>query len=598
MNENNRTIYLFSIILVVGLSLVQIKKSNLSHDITENEIMDHIRYLSHQDRGGRYPGTRESKDVIAYLTKELKSYGIKPGAGSSYVQPFNIKTGIRLVNNNYAVINKDTLSPFKDYTPLFFSSSGVVSGPLVFAGYGFNINNEEIKWNDYKDVDVTGKWVMVMRHGPERGNQNSGFSPHMPLHKKMLVARDQGAIGIIFISQIEDENLYPLSYVPGYNNDGLPSIHLSNKTADQLLKKLGWSRKSLQETMNRSLESIAFDIKRTVLKISIDLEITKSRAANVVGKIKSGNRKYRDEYIVIGAHFDHLGYGGAGSGSRTANIEALHPGANDNASGTAGLLELAQKLSSNKSRLKRSILLVGFDAEEKGLLGSKYFVENPPVRLKNIVSMINMDMIGGIKDSTVNIGGVGTSPTFRPLLDSLKTVYPLKFSISTQGLGPSDHASFYSKDIPVLFFFSGFHDEYHTPEDTWKNINLKGEKDLLDLIYDVIYNISRANTPPVFSKAGPQTRPGSTNMSLRVTLGIMPSYNSTNEGLEIDDISKKDGPAARAGMKKGDVIKSINQKPIKNIYEYMDRLGELKKGMVVPVGVERNGKTLTLSVTF
>ena len=242
--------------------------------------------------------------------------------------------------------------------------------------------------------------------------------------------------------------------------------------------------------------------------------------------------------------------------------------------------------------------MVGFDAEEKGLLGSKYFVENPPVRLKNIVSMINMDMIGGIKDSTVNIGGVGTSPTFRPMLDSLKTVYPLKFSISTQGLGPSDHASFYSKDIPVLFFFSGFHDEYHTPEDTWKNINLKGEKNLLDLIYDVIYNISRANTSPVFSKAGPQTRPGSTNMSLRVTLGIMPSYNSTNEGLEIDDISKKDGPAARAGMKKGDVIKSINQKPIKNIYEYMDRLGELKKGMVVPVGVERNGKTLTLSVTF
>ena len=208
--------------------------------------------------------------------------------------------------------------------------------------------------------------------------------------------------------------------------------------------------------MNRSREPVNFNIEGYQLKTSINLNIAESRAANVVGVIKSGNRKYRDEYIAIGAHFDHIGYGGAGSGSRSQKENTVHPGANDNASGTAGLLELAQKLSANKGRLKRSVLLVGFDAEEKGLLGSKHFVEKPTLPLVQIKTMINMDMIGKVKDSVVNISGVGTSPVFRPLLDSLKFMHPLKLTLSDAGLGPSDHASFYTKKYPFYFSFLVF----------------------------------------------------------------------------------------------------------------------------------------------
>ena len=324
--ENNRSLYLFGTIIAVGLILVQAKKSKLNTEITENEIMQHIRFLSHKDRGGRYPGTRESKDVISYIVKSLKSYGVKPGAGNSYIQPFNIKTGIELESSNYIVLNSDTLSVLEDYAPLFFSSNSKDSGQVVFAGYGFNINTQQTKWNDYAGIDVEGKWVMIMRHGPERGDPNSDFRAHMPLYKKMLVAQDMGAIGVVFVSQIEDEDLYPLEYVPGYSNEGIPSIHLSNKAADRLLNSLGWSRKSIQETMNRSREPLNFEIEGYQLKANINLNITESRAANVVGIIKSGNRKYRDEYIVIGAHFDHIGYGGAGSGSRSLKENTIHPG--------------------------------------------------------------------------------------------------------------------------------------------------------------------------------------------------------------------------------------------------------------------------------
>ncbi len=598
MKENKQSLYIISIIFVFVLFLIQKKDKSTYSDITENEIMEHIRFLSHDNKEGRYPGSRGSKDVISYIIKQFKSYGIKPGMKSGFVQPFDIITGIEMVGVNQVIINNDTLAPEKDYMPLSFSSNTIGSGSMVFAGYGFDINEKNLIWNDYENLDVKGKWVVVMRSSPERDNQHSSFTPHSALHKKMLVARDKEALGIIFVSQVEDKELIPLQYKQGYNNVGIPAIHLSNEHADKLFNNYGWSRKSLQEKMNSSYKGLSFYLNKELLEVTVNLSLLKTRAANIVGQIRSGNRKYRDEYIVIGAHFDHLGKGGVGSGSRKPESTLIHPGANDNASGTAGLLELAQKLSSKKSQLKRSVLLIGFDAEERGLLGSKYFVENSSIEIKDIITMINMDMIGRVTDSSATIGGGGTSPYFKPLLDSLKVNRPLDFSLSLPGFGPSDHAAFYNKDIPVLFFFSGFHDEYHTPNDVWKNINVKGEKNILDFIYDLVHHLSRAPTRPSFSVSGPKQQTMNTPKRFKVTLGIMPLYGSSTIGLQIDAISKPDGPAAKAGMKKDDIIKSINGKTIKDIYEYMDRLGEISKGSVVPVEIERKGKKLVLTVYF
>lgn len=604
MKENTRTLYVFILIAVIGFAMVRMKESGLSQsgsssEITENEIMDHIRFLSHDDRAGRYPGTRESKDAISYIIRNLRSYGVRPGGeNGSFVQPFNITDGIELGEHNSMVINDDTLEISNDYIPLWFSGNETVSAPAVFAGYGFSIDEEDLKWDDYKNLDVNKKWVIVMRHGPERDTQHSSFIPHLGLHKKMLVARDKGALGIIFVSQLEDEGLYPLKYIPGYKNAGIPAIHLSNSQADLLFKSFGWSRQLIQEIMNNSMETIAFELPNETITASVDLSPIQVRAANVVGLIQSGNREYRDEYVVIGAHFDHIGMGGPGTGSRKPDTLGIHLGADDNASGTAGILEVAQKLVSKKSRLKRSILILGFDAEEKGLLGAKYFVEHPTIDLEKIVTMVNMDMVGRMKDSIATAGGVGTSPSFEPLLDSLSQNRDFTLTMTQPGFGPSDHAAFYAKDIPVLFFFSGFHAQYHTPDDSWKLINLRGEKDILDLVYDVVFHLSRLPERPIFTEAGSKQGQMQRNAKFKVTFGIVPSYGSTKEGLEVDGISKPDGPAAKAGIQRGDVIKSIDGKPIKDIYEYMDRLGELKPGMTIPVLIDRNGTEVNVSVSF
>ena len=603
MNKNTNSLYTYILIVILGLAMIQMKnistyQSGSSPSITENDIMDHIRYLSHKDRAGRYPGTRESKDVISYLIRQFKSFGVKPGGeNGSFVQPFNITDGIELGKNNSMIIDGDSLVTGRDYMPLWFSGNETVSASAVFAGYGFSIDEKELKWNDYNEVDVVGKWVIVMRHGPERNNQHSLYTPHSGLHKKMLVARDKGAIGIIYVSQVEDTDIYPLKYIAGYSNAGIPAIHLSNEIADELFKAVGWTRKNIQKRMNQSLKTVSFKLPKTI-NASVDLNPIQTRAANVVGLIQSGNRKYRNEYVVIGAHFDHLGTGGAGTGSRKPDTIGIHSGADDNASGTSGLLEVAHKLVSQKSRLKRSIILLGFDAEEKGLLGAKYFVENPLIDLQNIVTMINLDMIGRMKDSSITVGGVGTSPMFEPLLKRESIGRNFTINMTKPGYGPSDHAAFYTKDIPVLFFFTGFHSEYHTPDDSWKLINLKGEKDILNLVYDITFHISRIPKRPVFTEAGPKEGRMQRNTKFKVTFGIVPSYGSTKKGLEVDGISKADGPAAKAGILKGDVIKTIDGKPINDIYEFMDRLGELEPGMTITVLIDRNGAELELPVTF
>jgi aminopeptidase YwaD len=603
MTENKSLLSTILVIIIVGLCFFWFRQVgpgvNSSSDILEKDIVDHIRFLSDDKRAGRYPGTRESKDVIAYLINQLKSYGVQPaGEGSSFKQTFSILDSVKIGRNNSFKINDRPLNIEEDYIPLWFSGNSSLSAEIVFAGYGINLITDSLVWNDYKDLNVEGKWVMVMRHNPERENPHSTYAPHSDLHKKMIEARDRGAAGIIFISQVEDSTLIPFKYIPGYSKSGIPAIHISNEIADDILSTVGSSRKVLQNKMNRNLKSESFRISDIKISSNVELKNIYSRAANVIGKIVSRNHKYRDEYIVIGAHFDHLGYGGPGSGSLKPDTNAIHNGANDNASGTAGLLELAHKLQNNRQLLKRSILLIGFDAEEKGLLGSKYFIQNPTVEKHNIVTMINMDMIGKMKDSTVIIGGVGTSPIFEKILDSLSKDSGLKFEYNQAGYGPSDHASFYSENIPVLFFFTGdYNNHYHLPEDDWPSINLKGERQILNVIHNTVINLSRQDSKPSFTLAGPKKQQTQRNNN-KVKLGIIPYYGATIDGLKIDKIYDPNGPAAKAGIRAGDIIKSINKKPVKDIYEYMKRIEGLKKGQNVPVDIKRDGKIIMLTVWF
>ena len=316
---------------------------------------------------------------------------------------------------------------------------------------------------------------------------------------------------------------------------------------------------------------------------------------NIVGIIRGSDETLSKEFIVVGAHFDHLGFGGAHSGSLAMDSKEIHSGADDNASGVSGLIELAGKLVSKKNILRRSIAFVAFNAEEQGIFGSKFFVNNSSINSSNIITMINFDMIGRLKNLNVNISGTGTSTVFNSILDRASAKHYLNISKNPDGYGPSDHASFYANDVPVLFFFTGGHSDYHKPSDTWEKINIEGEKKLLDMAYDVVLKIDELENRPLFTEAGPKKASMSSQRKLKVTFGFMPSYVTQDTGLGVDGV-RSDGPAGKAGLKKGDIILQINKIIVKDIYGYMDILGTLKPDQSSTVKILRDGSELIITV--
>ena len=324
-----------------------------------------------------------------------------------------------------------------------------------------------------------------------------------------------------------------------------------------------------------------------------NLENEKSRVANVIGLIP-GN-KNKDEFIVIGAHFDHLGYGGAHSGSLDIGSKEIHNGADDNASGVAGILELAHKLSLNRGLLNRSIVFIAFNAEEQGIFGSKYFINNSQIPKDKIITMINLDMIGRLRNLSLNVSGTGTSPYFNEILDKTSSAHMLNLNKNPEGFGPSDHASFYSNNIPVLSFFTGGHQDYHKPSDDWDKINFSGQKKVLSMVYDILLLIDSKNIRPIFTEAGPKSSPATPRVRMNVTFGFMPSYTRSGKGLGVDGV-RSEGPAGKAGMKKNDVIIKINNIDVKDIYGYMDILQKLKPGESSTVTLLRDNKEITFNV--
>jgi hypothetical protein len=584
-------ILFFTVIFANNEKTVDDKKN-----ITADEIRDHINFLSSDKLKGRHPGTRGSKQAIRYIEKEWKSSGVLPAGERGFKQSFIFTSGVYLSGYNRLKIDelRKTFRVKQDFMPLGFSAVGLVKADVVFAGYGFS-TEDSVSWNDYSNIDVNGKWVLVFRGSPDGSSPHSAFSDYAPLRKKYMVAKDNNAAGVLFVNPFNDDELeefVALRFGPSTTRGPIPAIHISQEVAQQLLPQ-NTSLKNLQDMLDTNRTSVSFDLNISV-SATISLRIKKSRGTNVLGVVRGDGST--DEIIIIGAHMDHLGLGGEGSGSLRPEEEAIHNGADDNASGTAGLLEMAEKIAFNSEQLKRDVLFIAFDAEEKGLLGSKYFVDNPNINLENVSAMINMDMVGRLKDSSLTVGGTGTSPMFEPLLDSLQNIHNLNISYSKEGYGPSDHSSFYIKDIPVLFFFTGTHEDYHKPSDDWEKINATGEKIILDLVYDVTKHLGFLDKKPVFTVAGPKER-SQNQRGFKVTFGIVPSYSSSGPGLTIDGV-RSEGPAEIAGIQSGDIIIEIGGKDIQDIYDYMHRLGDLKKGQRVAVKIKRGEDTLELVVNL
>ena len=590
MKTTGRIFQLLSVLILVSCS------NSDNKNVTTRELQNHIRYLSSDSLKGRLTGSPGDSLAADYIRAELTSYGLVPLKGDG-LQRFKVTEKVIEGGNNFLSLNKINYVPDQDFMPFSFSSNSSLEAEVIFAGYGFNINSDSLKWKDYDKIDVKGKWVMVLRADPEPEKSTSKFAAFGGDRDKALLAKDMGAAGILLASgeSLDKEDKFdPL--VKGEFSVGIPAFRIKRTLADKILSKSGKTISGLEKKLNASLKPASF-LTGTMVKANAEIIQQKVNTRNVVMILPGEDEKLKNEYIILGGHFDHLGMGGPGSSSRAVDTIGVHHGADDNASGVSMNLELAEKFARTKGSHKRSIVFIAFTGEEEGLFGSKYFTDNPEVDLQKVDAMINLDMVGRLKDTKdLQIGGVGTSDGLKERAIKLCDTNLLKLSFTEAGSGPSDHSSFYAKDIPVLFITTGAHADYHTPSDTWDKINYNGMVAVSELIFKLASELASDTAKLQFKEAGPKTEVTRGYRRKGVTFGIMPDFAGVvKNGLRADLITPG-GPAANGGMKKNDIITSIDGKPVNNIQDYMFRLNQLKKGQTVSVEVLRNGKKEVLII--
>lgn len=477
--------------LSIFILVIIIKITFAQTEITKNEIFKHIEFLASDSLKGRFPGTPEDKVAADYILSDFKKSGCEVFENSGF-QKFEIPVEVSLGQNNYLKIN-DILISNENYTPLSYSATGNFKAEICFAGYGFDLKNDTMAWNDYDGLDVNNKWVIILRDMPKTNIPRDFFSLEANDKFKVLKAQEKGAAGVILVSGFESFKYEELSElilnrIPG--NAEIPVIHLKREIIEQIFNENEKSLKEIEKQINELQSPVNFAINSTI-ETNIDIISQTIETQNVIAYIEGQDSVLKNQYIVIGAHYDHLGFGGKESGSKLKDTLAIHNGADDNASGTAAILEIAEKLNSNSENLERSIIIIAFGGEEKGMIGSKYFVNNPIVDLENIDCMINIDMIGRYrKTKGLNIFGVGNSDIFEEIVDSVFSKSKFKINKSQDSYGGSDHVSFKNKKIPVMVFNTCSHNDYHTPNDDTKYINTKKQTEICKNIYSVVFELA------------------------------------------------------------------------------------------------------------
>jgi len=616
-----------------------------------------VTYLASDALEGRRTGTQGANDAAHYIAGEFKRYGLRswmPAIRSAdkrgepiarYLQSFPYVASVELGKNNFLSIrfthSMIDLVINETWLPLGFSSNGrVENSEVVFAGYG--ISSAELKYNDYSVSNAKDRVAIVFAGTPDGDNPHGQFVQAGQIRFKAAAARAAGARALLIIAneqKLKDDRMARLSY-DNAGEAGIPVLVVSRQTAADILggslsdltvfEKVADSR-GLPSNLGGGC-SVAQRLRQPstrTISLSVDVVRRETPSFNVLGIQPGSDTKLKDEAIVIGAHYDHLGRGG--QGSLATREGEIHYGADDNASGVAGLLELARMFSSQNPKPRRTIVFIAFSGEEEGLIGSNYYVNHPVVPLANKVAMINLDMIGRLKDKNLVIGGVGTAQEWRSMIEagnvaqsatvslnaprissaSLPTEMPIVvgangrpvvttdpakqffLTLNEDGYGPSDHSSFYAKQIPVLFFWTGTHADYHKPSDTAEKINYEGLVRIVSFVVNIVRDVDNSDKRPTYTVAKSAGTGRSTGF--RVYLGTIPNYADSNDGLKLDGV-RDDSPAAKAGLKAGDKIVRIGTRDVKNVYDYTHALGELKAGQEYEVEVVRGSERLTLKI--
>ncbi len=544
---------------------------------------------------GRGLNTKGLGKAADYIEKELRAAKLQPAFGKSYRQAFPVKTGVAL-----GTTNKIEGLAADDWTPLGFSSAGSFSGPIAFVGYG--IDAPPLNYRDYEGVDLKGKVALMLRYEPQERDDKSPFDGKRPsrwsaMRYKALQARERGAVAVIFVTgPLQDEAKDKL---PALTNDGpespagIPVIQIRTSAAKRWV-----DLEQFQKDVDADLRPRSRVLDAT-LSGKVDVKASYAEGVNVAGTIP-GRGALAKEVIVIGAHYDHLGYGG--KGSMSPNDEGIHNGADDNASGTGAILVAARRLGEllRDAKNRRRVMVVLFSAEEMGLGGSSYFVGNAPVPVESIKGMINLDMVGAMKDDKLVALGTESAPEWKALLVAKSAELKLDVAASGDGYGPSDQTSFYAKQIPVLHFFTGTHERYHTPDDDADLVNFAGAARVAELTARVTAALARGEVSPTYARATAAPAMQGDSRGYGAYLGTIPDFSameSATGGVKLADV-RSGGPADKAGIKGGDVLVEMGGTRIENLYDMTYALQDHKPGATIDVLVLRGGERLTLRATL
>ena len=572
-------------------------------DLSAARYFDQVKFLSSDEMKGRGDGSPELDKAADYIASQFRTLGLRPmGDDNTYFQKFQLTTGAVLGPNNELQLNADKLKINEDFVPITFSDTASFDGALIFVGYG--ITAPELHYDDYEGISASGKIVVVLRHEPQESDPHSpfegtNFTRHASFVNKAINAKQHGARGIVFITDLnhEDEQVGSVTRTEETDDLGIPAVHAKRAPILALFKAAGQDVAAIQKKIDSDLKPQSFDLPHSRVHISTDVVRTRKTVRNVLAAIPGSDPAMKNEWVVVGAHYDHLGLGDRNS-LAPSQIGQIHHGADDNASGTSGVLEIARLAAKNKSQWKRSVLLTTFAGEELGLLGSSQFVNHPTIPLNNVIGMINMDMIGRINNDRLFVGGVGTSPNFKTWLEEFNQTVHLQLDYSDSGYGASDHMSFNSKKIPVLFFFSGLHTDYHKPTDTYDKINAAGAVKVLSLVYMTAERMASEPKRLEYTEVQqPKPAAAGSGGGYGPYFGSVPDFRDDLKGVLFADV-QNNSPAAKAGLKQGDLLIEFDGKPVQNLYDFTYALRSKKVGDVVPVVVKRNGQDVKVNVTL
>ena len=577
-------------------------------ELSSTEYLDYVKYLASEQMKGRATGSPELEQAAHYIADHFRSDGLKTVAGDGYLQPFEVTTSAALGSHNAMTIERAgktrALTLQQDFAPMNLSSSGEISAPLVFAGYG--ITAPEYNYDDYAGIDAKGKIVVILRHEPQEFDEKSVFegkvyTAHSQIFAKATNAKLHGAKAVLFVDDLhahpnDKDELDKFGTTEGPANAGIGFVQVKYADVSEWFADAGQNLEDTEKAIDSDLKPRSFAFPggvRAELKIDVRREL--KTAHNVVAYLPGETK----EYVIVGAHYDHLGLGGQFS-LAPSMTGTVHPGADDNASGTAGVLELAHWYS-QRPRRRLGILFLAFAGEELGLLGSNYYVNHPALPLEDAVTMINMDMIGRVRDDKVYVGGVGTGSTFSKILENANGHYHFHTDQSEAGYGSSDHTSFTTKQVPVLFFFSGLHADYHKPSDTWDKIDAPEAVKLLGMISGVIDELDATPRPKFIRVADPHPMVADPSAHAGKASGYGPYFGSVPDftelpnGVRFADITPG-SPAAKAGLKGGDILVEFAGKPIQNLYDFTYALRAARPGQEVLVKVLRGDHTIEAKV--